>query len=340
MNRQNKLLILVINNIDFLKPRERLLLADCLTDVDELLMLSRTDIEQFIGRRLKKSVWQCGQAKKCLQKAEIIQKHLTNGNISCTFYFEREYPPQLREIYDPPLLLYYRGRLPAFDIPLVAIVGTRYPTGVARSAAYNLGRQFSALDIGVVSGLAHGIDVSAHLGSLIARGCKLAVLGNGIDMVYPVCNTKVAYKILESGGAIISEYAPGVPPFKYNFPARNRIISGLARAVIVVQAPSKSGALITADYALEQGRELYVHQIGKAGLRAQGTALLIEYGATVIENAFDVIQEWDYNMEKEDRAKQVELNSGKNTGYELARLLKLEIEERLTVHNGEYYRRG
>ena len=194
---------------------------------------------------------------------------MTEAGIGCTFYRGPGYPAALAEITDPPLVLYHRGRLPEAEAPWVAVVGTRHPTGAARRAACELGGGLARLGAVTVSGLALGVDSAAHRGSVEAGGVTLAVLGNGIDRVYPRSSEALARRILLAGGALLSEYPPGTLPLAHQFPARNRIISGMCRTVVVVEAPERSGALITADFALQEGRELFVHA---DGLRRGGRA--------------------------------------------------------------------
>ncbi|HUJ76946.1 MAG TPA: DNA-processing protein DprA, partial [bacterium] len=162
----------------------------------------------------------------------------------------------------------------------------------ARRAAFRLGAELGRAGVGVVSGLARGIDREAHDGCLQAAGRTVAVLGNGIDQVYPPSSRPSAMAILSRGGAILSEYPPGVPPLQYHFPARNRIISGLCRGVVVVQAPEKSGALITAEHALQEGRDLFVHRAGLAGSAGAGSRRLAEAGAVVIQAGAEILGEW------------------------------------------------
>ena len=268
--------------------------------------------------------------------AEADQKHLTRGRFNCTFYTGKNYPPQLKQIYDPPLVLYYRGVLPDHTRPLVAVVGTRRPTGGARTAAYALGFDLAGLGIATVSGLARGIDSEAHRGSLDAGELTCAVLGNGIDTIFPKESYPVARRILSRGGLIVSEYSPGILPLAYNFPARNRIISGLARAVVVVQAPARSGALITAEYALEQGRDLFVHRTGLTGAAGRGTQRLSEEGAPVIDGAAEITADWgwkirDYDYDDDEAEKELPID------LELARLMELELKEKLSKNNGVLY---
>jgi DNA processing protein len=171
---------------------------------------------------------------------------------------ERGYPALLRQIPDPPASLWVRGDadVDVLSAPAVAIVGARACSGYGRSVARLLASETAAAGVVVVSGLARGIDGEAHRGALASRGPTVAVLGCGIDRDYPAAHAQLAREIVASGGLVVSEYEPGVEPAPWRFPARNRVIAGLARATVVVEARERSGALITADFALEDGREV------------------------------------------------------------------------------------
>jgi DNA processing protein len=158
--------------------------------------------------------------------------------------------------------------------------------------AFEMGRDFARAGVPVVSGLALGIDAFSHRGNLEGGGATVAVLGSGLDMVYPASNRGLARRILEQGGALLSEYPPGTRPAKWNFPARNRIIACLARAVVIVEAPEKSGALITADFALQMGRDLFVASAGTASVKGGGTRSLAEDGAKVVSGAGSILRDW------------------------------------------------
>jgi len=204
---------------------------------------------------------------------------------------EGGFPAALAEIADPPWALWLRGGGLALDRAWAAVVGTRMPDEASKRAAWALGRDLAAVGAVVVSGLARGIDGQAHRGAL-ESGLTVAVLGNGIDRVSPVGHQGLARRIAASGGSLLSEYGPGEPAFGYRFVERNRIISGLARTVIVVQAPVRSGALWTADFALDQGRDVAVHAAGLEGERGAGTRNLGRQGAPVIAGADDVVAMW------------------------------------------------
>lgn len=207
---------------------------------------------------------------------------------------DADYPQLLTRIYSPPPILYYRGRLPS-DQMLIAIVGARKASAYGKSVATMLAGGLAASGIGVVSGAARGIDTAAHIGSLQNNGYTIAVLGCGVDVAYPAENAKMLSAIAEKG-AVISEYAPGTKPLAGYFPARNRIISGLSRGVVVVEAAEKSGALITADYALEDGRDVFAVPGSIFSDSSKGTHRLIKQGAKLVENTVDILEE--YGLEK------------------------------------------
>lgn len=203
-----------------------------------------------------------------------------------------QYPLTLETIVDPPVVLWFRGRLTAFDPPAVAIVGARAATTYAREVSARLGTDLAERGVTVVSGLARGVDVAAHLGAMrsTADNCTVAVLGSGIDIMYPAEHAKVAEAIARRG-AIVSEFPPGTPPRAEHFPQRNRIISGLSRAVVVVEASGRSGALITADYALDQGREVLAVPGNVLTGRNRGAHALLRDGAKIVEDADDILEE-------------------------------------------------
>ena len=185
--------------------------------------------------------------------AEYMQKH----EIKMITIFDEKYPQNLRNIYDPPVVLYIRGNENIINEFSIAIIGSRicsnYGKQVAKQFAYNL----SKYNINIVSGLAKGIDTYAHVGTIQAKKTTIAVIGSGLDIIYPEENKQLYEEIIKNNGAIISEYIVGTKPEKLNFPERNRIISGLSKGILVVEANKKSGTFITVDFALEQGKNIY-----------------------------------------------------------------------------------
>ena len=203
------------------------------------------------------------------------------------------YPNRLRNIYDPPCLLYVRGRLPAFDDEAsIAVVGTRDCTPYGVSCAEKLGYGLAAGGAVVVSGLARGVDSAALRGALRAGGTVTAVLGNGLDVVYPPEN-RYLYEDVAAAGALVSEYPPGTSPEARHFPVRNRIMSGLCVATLVVEAPARSGALITAGTALEQGRDVFAVPGPIDAPASVGCNRLIRDGAGLVTDAWDILGEYE-----------------------------------------------
>ena len=209
------------------------------------------------------------------------------GITLCTLHDE-DYPPQLATLYDPPPVLYVRGALMASDALAIAVVGSRRPTAYGRSMAERLAGELASLGFTVVSGLARGIDGLAHQAALSAGGRTLAVYGNGIDLIFPSEHRSLADAIAERG-ALISEFPMGTPPVAHNFPRRNRIIAGLALGTVVVEAAAKSGSLITARCAMEQGREVFAVPGQVITGSSRGAHRLIKQGATLVEGVEDII---------------------------------------------------
>ena len=228
---------------------------------------------------------------------------------------DKNYPHLLSQIYDPPYVLFYRGNLECLQKDSVAIVGSRHASMESQKITLDFSQKLSEIGFSIVSGLAYGIDSCAHRGNLRANsrlsqsGKTVAVLAGGLDSVYPKANIKLASAILEKGGCLVSEYAPCEKSVQYHFPARNRIISGLCSSVIIMEAPPKSGSLITADFAIEQDRELFFHKnavdydlkLGNEFLKNKDTktakkmkqkrvAKYVEDGATVIQSVDEFLK--------------------------------------------------
>jgi len=210
--------------------------------------------------------------------------------ISLVTFFDDNYPSNLKSIFDPPILLYVKGKLLPEDRIAIAMVGTRRPTTYGKMVAEKLSKELAERDITVVSGLARGIDTCAHRGALSGKGRTIAVLGCGIDICYPPENRSLFDEIAERG-AVISEFPMATRPEKVNFPLRNRVISGLSLGAVIVEAGARSGALITADCALEQGREVFAIPGNIFNLETKGTHSLIKQGAKLVEGCEDIIEE-------------------------------------------------
>jgi DNA processing protein len=320
MDSGRGLLDLVIGRIPGLSCDERIKLFKKFDREADFAVCSKEDIEGITGRSLKPWNW---DELRFLAEGDLLS--ITRNGMGYVSWPEAEYPPLLRELYDPPALVFYRGILPDPEKPLAALVGTRRPSSAAAMQAFDLGRDLARAGIPVVSGLALGIDAFSHRGNLEGGAPTVAVLGSGLDQVYPASNRGLARRILEQGGALLSEYPPGTKPARWNFPARNRIIACLARAVIIVEAPEKSGALITANFALELGRELFVASAGTVSPLGAGNRRLAEDGAGVISDIENIVRDWglETGVETGDTIS----DTGPGLAASLARSLNINCED-------------
>jgi DNA processing protein len=217
--------------------------------------------------------------------------HLNRLGITPLTLADAAYPENLRQVADPPPVLFVRGDLEYGDGHAVALVGTRRATAYGHAVAERLATGLAQHGVTVVSGLARGIDTTAHHAAVRAGGRTIAVLGNGLDQVYPAENSALAGRIASSGqGALVSEFAPGIPPDAVNFPRRNRIISGLSRLTVIVEAGDRSGALITADFALEQGRDVLAVPGSVLSPASAGANSLLKQGAVPVTSASDILE--------------------------------------------------
>ncbi len=207
-------------------------------------------------------------------------------------YEDDGYPHLLHQLVDPPPVLYIHGQSELLCRPSVAVVGSRAATSYGRRTAFNLGRSLAGLSVTVVSGLALGIDAEAHLGALAGQGGTVAVLGCGLDVVYPRQN-QALYKQIADCGALVSEYPLGTGPEGFRFPARNRIIAGLSQGVVVVEAAKRSGSLITAQMALDYGREVFAVPGQVDSCKSEGTHWLLQQGAKLVQKVEDIVYELD-----------------------------------------------
>jgi len=324
------LLDLMISLLPGISAQEKIILINSFVHEEELYLETTAYIEEILNRKLDI----CWDMLEYRNKADKIDTICRMRSMKWVSWSNIKYPPLLREIYDPPAVMYYRGKLPDPEKSMLGIVGTRKPSPEANTQAYKIAYGVGCKGISVVSGLALGIDSMAHRGNLAGGVPGYAVLGSGIDEIYPASNRQLAKQILDSGGAILSEYPPGVHPSKWTFPARNRIISGLSRSVIIVEAPEKSGALITANFALEQGKDLWTASIGASSHNMlydrRGTMKLAEDGAEIISTENDILDKWNIGIE--DRGNEVagyEVSVGKdirrNMVSSMADFLKIEI---------------
>jgi DNA processing protein len=249
-------------------------------DADEISKVK--EIGPIIGARVPQAIKDIDLKKEL----DLIKKH----NVKVITFLDKDYPENLKNIYDPPVVLYVKGEILPEDKLAIAIVGSRLASFYGLQTAEKLGFELASHDITVVSGLARGIDSSSHKGALKAKGRTLAILGSGLANIYPEEHKALADRISESG-AVVSEFPMRTIPDKGNFPKRNRIISGLSLGVVCVEAAEKSGALITCDCGLEQGREVFAVPGKVDSVTSKGTNKLIKQGAKLAQGVEDILEE-------------------------------------------------
>jgi DNA processing protein len=242
-----------------------------------------------------------------------------------------EYPAQLRQIHDPPAALYVIGRMPPDVTSAVAVVGARRCTVLGREAAHEIGHGLGLAGVTVVSGAARGIDAAAHEGALGAKGSTLAVLGSGLDVAYPFVGRSLVRRIAREG-ALVSEYPPGVPPSPYHFPARNRIVAGLCRATVVVEGAERSGSMITAEHAMEFGRDVFAVAGAVSSALSDTPLQLIREGATLIRGADDLLSDLGLELDRSRIERQVELDPAERRV--LAEMIEPTLPDRLAAALG------
>lgn len=220
-----------------------------------------------------------------------ITKWLAQPDAQLLTWQDAAYPPLLRQLTDPPVVLYVRGDPAVLSLPQIAIVGSRHPTPMGSENAEAFAAELARVGMVVTSGLALGIDAAAHRGALHVNGITIAVCGTGIDRIYPASHIPLTEAIIAKGGAVISEFPLSTPPWPGNFPRRNRLISGMSHGVLVVEAALRSGSLITARHALEQGREVYAIPGSIHNVQAKGCHALLRQGAKLVETVLDILEE-------------------------------------------------
>jgi DNA processing protein len=254
--------------------------------LSEAWQASQTQLERTLDVRTAGNVV---RARNSVDPLSVLDR-LERQGIAVVAAIDPDYPRLLAQIPAAPAVLYVRGTLLPRDELAIAVVGTRRATSYGREIVQQIARDLAAAGVTVVSGLARGIDGMAHLGALEGGGRTIAVLASGVDVIYPAEHANLAAQIAASG-AVISDYPPGTKPDAPNFPARNRIISGLALATVVVEAPSRSGALITVDFAADQGREVFVVPGPVTAAASAGSNRLIREGARLVTSAEDILDD-------------------------------------------------
>jgi len=291
--------LLLFNRITNYTPRQKFVLLERYKTAGSIF-LSRKKAEDVLKKPFKIN----GKPLNINQEQESIKKELLyyrKNNIAVIDINSRYYPVQLKYIYDPPPVIFAQGKVELLqkECP-VGIIGARKASNSSITLGYGVAKELSKVNAVIVSGLACGIDFYAHKGVLDGNGFTIAVLGNGIDIIYPRENVGM-YNRIKNKGLLITEFPLGTPPFKYNFPKRNRIISGLSMGIVVVEAAANSGALITAMYALDQGREVMAFPGRAASESFGGNNRLIKEGAHLVESASDILsilgKDFEYKQE-------------------------------------------
>lgn len=245
-----------LSRIQGLGPIKTKQLLETYKTPEKIWSLSKEELikTKGIGEKIAEEILKKEYRENLSQYVQYMKKY----NIGIITIEQKEYPEKLRHIYDAPAILYYKGNKELLNKYSIGMVGCRQCTEYGKQVSIELSSQLAKQDICVISGMARGIDSYSHMGCINSNGKTIAVLANGLDQVYPIENKELYKQILEKDGLILSEYVIGTKPNKLNFPARNRIISGLSNGIVVVEAKQKSGTLITVDFALEQGKDVFV----------------------------------------------------------------------------------
>jgi DNA processing protein len=305
------------------------LLLQAVDHPQDIFRMKRHEIESVygIGPKTAEEIitfddWQ--EVDRILEKTDRVGAELMT-------YWDDDYPSLLREIYDPPILLWIKGNRKALQTSSIAIVGTRKAGSYGKDAATQFATELTKQGLTIISGLAYGIDGAAHRATVAAGGCTVAVLGSGIDVIYPSQHKKLAADIVETGGAVISEFPMGTAPDAGNFPVRNRIVSGMSLGTLVVASGINGGSMITAKSALDQNREVFVvpHPIGTPN--AVGCNSLIQRGmGKLVQNVEDIIAEIDIHIAQTGDEERTQISKSPNWVSEDLDELSTDICEALT----------
>ncbi|WP_028329923.1 DNA-processing protein DprA [Brachyspira alvinipulli] len=332
MNSSNdiKTYLIALNQIDKVGDRRISELINHYESVENIFEDKEENIKSLIEKKFKSQIGKF-EKNEILDKARNIIEKSNDYGIGILTLFDDEYPFNLKQIDNPPYILYYKGDLKKLRRNSIAIVGTRNPTKESCKYSFELASKLSSLNISVVSGMAKGVDREAHLGAISSLVNTAAVLGNGIDTVYPSENLKIYDKLIEKG-VIVSEFEIGRKPDRTNFPRRNRIISGLSYAVVMVEAASKSGALITVDYALNQGRDVYIAPYDEKNSSYFGNHKLYKDGAKIAHNVMDILEDFDSIFSNDDDYVKMKLKYFEGGDIRKNKNNKNEIREHIEIN--------
>lgn len=283
-----------------LSPKVTAALLDCFESPAELYSIFCSGKEKDIFNRLPEQALQILKKNSQKEKMLSFERIMKEEQIDVFTIKNKKYPDQLTQIDEPPAIIFTQGDTDIFCRRTVAVIGSRRASNKGLEATYKIAKELSQSDVSVISGLAYGIDSAAHRGCLDGSSPTAAVIGCGCDIIYPSGNDALKEEILRKGGLILSEYAPGEQPLGWHFPFRNRMISALANAVIVMEARIKSGSMTTVRHALDQGKEIFVYP-GEAGTSwTEGNHQLLREGATYFTSADDILEDMRWLDKKQD----------------------------------------
>ena len=312
--------------------RQKLQLLERFSDPEELYYTDTDNVNPSLPEEITQAL-----ENKNLEAAQQIIKNCADLHIHILTYGDSAYPEQLRNIHNPPLVLYYAGVLPDFSAqPVVGVVGTRKASVYGKMNALDMSREIATCGGLVISGGAAGIDTEALKGAMDGNAPVVAVLGCGVDVVFPASNRVLFQKIKESG-CLISEYPPGTSPLPWQFPERNRIISGLSNGVLVVEAPAKSGALITAREAMEQGRDVFVVPGNINVSTCAGSNSLLKEGASAVFCGWDVLREYESLYPGVKQRKFTQKLADNRELVWVSDIVKMPVADKKSVDNSEFY---
>lgn len=298
--------LLVLHSVEGLGPARIKKLFDYFGGFEAVWNASPSEIIQF--KFPDKLISNFRDAKQELDPEEYFLE-LEKAGIKVVTIFDEDYPDRLREISGAPMIIYYKGVLDSQVLEkCFGVVGTRKPTGYGRVVTEKLTRELVEAGLTIVSGLARGVDTVAHIATIEAGGKTLAVLGGGLSQIFPSENIRLAEKIASGYGAILTEFPPSYPHLAGNFPARNRIIAGLSKGVLVTEAAEDSGSLITARLAIEQGREVFAVPGPITSSMSEGTSVLLKDGAKLVSTSADIIEELGVKAVSAVKVRQVDLS--------------------------------
>lgn len=328
--------LLTLHSVEGLGPARIKKLFDYFGSFENIWNAKQSDFNQF--KFPEKLITNLKVARSSIDPDEYLL-NLQKSQIQVVTIFEESYPKLLREIHDPPMIIYYKGEINEEILEkCFGVVGTRKPTGYGRVVTEKLTRELVESGLVIVSGLARGVDTIAHYTTIEAGGKTLAVLGGGLNQIFPAENIRLAEKIALGFGAVLTEFPPSYPHLAGNFPARNRIISGLSKGVLVTEAAEDSGSLITARFALEQGREVFAVPGPITSSMSEGTSVLLKDGAKLVSSARDILEELgiksgpvikvaDLNLSPEESEILKLIKDESRHVDEIARILKKKISD-------------